>query len=316
MDAEVPEKNILKAVDLKDKNIVVQDPDCHILPTMANINAVVPYKGQPREYFSEEELISLTESILVKGQKDPVSVVEVSGIPGVKYVIVDGEGRWRGCLRADVSQLKIHIDTDIKTVADLFTASLILNFHKKLHTHMEISNALQREVVTGRSVREIALGVGKSIAWVYQYLSLQNLLSELQDLMHPIVSDDKRLCFSNAITIASISQKHQKMVYNQLSVAKTFKEKQAITRNTIAGLSRINGRKRNPSDDVVIFTKFIKRLESEVNSALLIKDDTLQSLVNNRTEKELSEHLDCLKSTSINLKKIMDRLESQSKAKK
>jgi len=309
--------SVPEAVDLKDENIVIQNPDCHILPTIADVEKIAPFLGQPREYFSEDEIISLTESIKEKGQKDPVSVVEVCGIPGVRYVIVDGEGRWRACLNANVSRVKIYIDRDITTVNDLFSASLILNFHKKPHTHMEISNALKKEQMAGRAVKEIALGVGKSEAWVYQYLSLQNLLPELQELMHPTISNNKRLRFSSALTIASISQKHQKMVYDEISKAKSHKQRQAFARNLVAGLPAAGGKKRKPRNNLRAFLRFVDRIHNDVCPFdFSSENDEFDFFLRVRSKEDLLSAAEKLKTAVSHFQDVIFRIEEHFEEKK
>jgi len=160
-------------------------------PTRALVTEVRPCKDQPREYFPKNYLNDLARSIRTREQKDPVTVREVSDEPGVKYEIIDGECRWRACQLAGVEFVRIYVDDTVDDPEEQHFTALILNFHKLPHTHMEISNAIQRTKNSGKSVLDIADGLGKSDCWVYEYLSLQNLIPELQNLLHPDIPKKK-----------------------------------------------------------------------------------------------------------------------------
>jgi ParB family chromosome partitioning protein len=62
-----------------------------------NIDLIEKNKDNPRTFFREQELDELRESIKEFGVQVPISVYK----DGKKYVLIDGERRWKCCLKLD-----------------------------------------------------------------------------------------------------------------------------------------------------------------------------------------------------------------------
>lgn len=195
------------------------------LISVVPITEVRPDPNQPRTYFKESALKALGKSIQSAGQRQPITVRERKAGETPRYEIIDGERRWRACKLMGLKTIRI----DIESVAPANHAaqhllSLASNFMREGHTHMEISHALryqlQSSIDAGRTraeaVQAIKDSVGKSDTWVSQYLNLQELHPDLQDLMHPDVPDKTRVRFGEAVVLASQPQSKQKGIYKAL----------------------------------------------------------------------------------------------------
>nr|MBA2411387.1 ParB/RepB/Spo0J family partition protein [Burkholderiaceae bacterium] len=156
-----------------------------------SVSDIRPDPKQPRSHFNEAALKTLSTSIKKVGQRQPITVRPLRVGAKVPYEIVDGERRWRACKLAGIQTIRVDVeDRDLSRHADQHLLSLTSNFMREGHTHSEISVAVQYQVEAaieagmsrGRAVQELVESIGKSEAWVYQYLQLQQLCSELQDM--------------------------------------------------------------------------------------------------------------------------------------
>lgn len=189
------------------------------------IDAVCPDPKQPRKYFRESALKALATSIKKTGQRQPITVRQRSAGSMPCYEIIDGERRWRACKLAGIPSVRIDIEErELSQHAAQHLLSLTSNFMREGHTHVEISQAVAYQVETsieggmtrGQAVLELVDSIGKSDAWIYQYLQLQHLSGELQDLMHPEVPEEKRLRFAEAVVLSTVPADSQKSIYNAL----------------------------------------------------------------------------------------------------
>ncbi len=142
------------------------------------LEKIVPNPEQPRILFSKSDIRTLGESIRSKGLLERIVVRPL--LDGT-FMLVSGERRWRA---AKLIGLK-EIPATIRDVSDedLHLIAFMHNIGRRAHTHFEIFRALVKEIDAGRTQQELAQALGKSQAWVSQYLSLRNLAPELQELI-------------------------------------------------------------------------------------------------------------------------------------
>ncbi|MCR6661850.1 MAG: ParB/RepB/Spo0J family partition protein [Luteimonas sp.] len=184
---------------------------------------VRPDPKQPRRYFKRAALEALAVSLKKAGQRQPVTVRETGATP--PYEIIDGERRWRALKLAGKDTVRIELEE--RPPADhagQHLLSLASNFVREGHTHMEVSEAvryqvdaaLARGLTRGQAVLELVEALGKSDAWVYQYLQLQQLCTELQDRMHPDTAADERLRHAEAVVLSVLPEADQLAIYTKL----------------------------------------------------------------------------------------------------
>ena len=132
------------------------------------IAKIQPDPEQPRRDFDEESLQLLADSLETIGQSVPIIVTE----EGEKYLIVDGERRWRA------SRMKAIQTMDAIVVEDSenrFANQIVANFCREGHTAREIMHAVRRLREQKKTYAQIGAMFGKTDPWVNQYIRLAEL---------------------------------------------------------------------------------------------------------------------------------------------
>lgn len=147
------------------------------------ISSVVPNPEQPRTVFDAEELQRLAES-LDEMQIQPILVMAFQDPkrPEVKWMIVDGERRWRGLQSMKSESILICFNPDI-TAANIHEKSFAANFCRSGHTHLETAKAIDRQVKAGHTYVYIAKLIGKSSTWVQNEHKVLKLAPDLMPLV-------------------------------------------------------------------------------------------------------------------------------------
>jgi ParB family chromosome partitioning protein len=143
------------------------------------VELIEPNPRQPRHTFDEDTLLSLAESIRVRGVIQPVLV---RPLPGGRYELIAGERRWRAARLADLEALpaivRHHDDTASLEVA------LIENMAREDLNPVEEARAcaaLVEELALTRE--EVGLRVGRSRVAVSNLIRLLDLPDETLDLI-------------------------------------------------------------------------------------------------------------------------------------
>ena len=173
------------------------------------VNLLMADPGQPRKHFDQEALRGLGESIKADGQLQPIIVRERDntpdkgenyGIEQPRWLIVDGERRWRAVLLMRLAEVDIEVrpwraESFEARKSELRSVQLVANLQREGLTLAEecsgISKylrALDDELLqagrTGESTLEIAaLRLGKSKAWVSKRAGVERLRPEIRDLL-------------------------------------------------------------------------------------------------------------------------------------
>lgn len=247
------------------------------------VTDVRPDPKQPRKLFREAALKALATSIKKTGQRQPITVRERRAGATPRYEIIDGERRWRACKLAKLPTIRIDVEErQITRHAEQHMLSLTSNFMREGHTHTEISVAVQYQIDAaieagqsrGQAVQEIAEAIGKSEAWVYNYLQLQDLHPDLQAQLHPDVPDKKRLRFTEALVLASLPADKQKGVYRALlrypPGARGLKAKQLAAEAVGESMKRRVGHVK------VSTQRFVVRVAAEIDRVLDYKQSAFR----------------------------------------
>ena len=134
---------------------------------------------QPREYFDEEALQELADSIASQGVVQPIVVRQKANN---RYEIVAGERRWRASQKAGLSKLPAVVKIfDDQTAA---AVSLIENIQRENLNPLEESTALKRLVDEFEMThQQVADTVARSRATVSNLLRLQDLNPDVKTLL-------------------------------------------------------------------------------------------------------------------------------------
>ena len=132
--------------------------------------------NQPRKTFDKTKLGELAESITHRGVLQPISVRDNPDSPG-RYIINQGERRYRASLLANKDTIPVVIDNDF-----IDDDQMIENIQREELTHEEVFNWISAKLDAGVKKGEIAKRLGKSNAFVSQYVTLLTISDELHEL--------------------------------------------------------------------------------------------------------------------------------------
>ncbi len=213
---------------------------------------------QPREYFDEEALQELADSIASQGVVQPIVVRKKAG---GRFEIVAGERRWRATQKAGLSQIPAVIKTfDDQTAA---AVSLIENIQRENLNPLEESTALKRLVDEfSMTHQQVADTVARSRAAVSNLLRLQDLNPDVKLLL---AQRDIEMGHARALLAVDGLQ--------QSSVAKDVAKKGLSVRETEALIRKMSAPEKKhkiPVKDPDI-TSLEDRLSERLGAQVLIK---------------------------------------------
>jgi ParB family chromosome partitioning protein len=142
-------------------------------------SAVRPNQHQPRNYFDEEALVSLSASIRELGVLQPI-LVRPAGAG--QYELIAGERRWRAAKRAGLQTIPALV-RDVEDAGALEQA-LVENLHREDLNALEEAAAYQQLMEDFKLTQEqVGIRVGKSRSAVTNTLRLFQLPPSVQKLV-------------------------------------------------------------------------------------------------------------------------------------
>ena len=155
----------------QDERIVVDLP----------IELVDPNPDQPRSYFDHAALVELSESIAVKGVRDPIQVQLV----GARYKIVMGERRYRASKMAKKETVPALV-IDLVDEGEGFELALIENIQREDMTAFEEATGVVRLMeLKGYNQTQVAKALGKSKSRVSRYVKVAGLQPRVAEKVAP-----------------------------------------------------------------------------------------------------------------------------------
>lgn len=143
------------------------------------VESIAPNPHQPRNYFDEEALATLTASVAELGVLQPILVREVGDD---RYELIAGERRWRAAKRAGLPSIPVVVRT-VDEVLSLEQA-LVENLHREDLNPLEEAAAYQQLMEDFDLTQEqVAQKVGKSRSGVANTLRLFQLPPSIQRLV-------------------------------------------------------------------------------------------------------------------------------------
>lgn len=137
----------------------------------------IAVEGNVREAFSDESLNGLAMSMKAVGQLQPIRVRKV----GEKFLIVDGERRYRAAQKLELSVLAAIVEVKPLEEADVVQRMLISNVQRDDLQPLEKAKGLKRLMdVSAWSASEAANRLGMSNASISRLLALLELPVEIQ----------------------------------------------------------------------------------------------------------------------------------------
>jgi ParB family chromosome partitioning protein len=147
------------------------------------VEKVVPQAGQPRQYFDEQALGELAESIREHGLIEPLIVRRLGGQAGSdRYELIAGERRWRAAQRAGLKEVLVVVkDVSPK---EAFELALVENVQRADLNPIEIAEAFDRLIREYSYTQQtLAERVGKDRATVANALRLLKLPPRIRTMV-------------------------------------------------------------------------------------------------------------------------------------
>ncbi|MFM8741895.1 MAG: ParB/RepB/Spo0J family partition protein [Cytophagales bacterium] len=220
---------------------------------------------QPRQYFDEEALNELAESIKVHGIIQPITVRRLARH---QYQLISGERRFQASKRAGLQMIPAYVRTaDDQQMLEM---ALIENIQRENLNPVEIALSYQR-LISECNLKQEELGgrVGKNRSTVTNYLRLLKLPPDIQ-----IALRDNKLSMGHARAIINIenpdSQLYifKKTLQEDLSVRKV----EELARDVMAGYKEPTIQKDAPSANKEI-TQLQGKLSSHFGTKVSVKSD-------------------------------------------
>jgi ParB family chromosome partitioning protein len=143
------------------------------------VGSISPNPHQPRAYFDEESLASLTASVAELGVLQPILVREVGD---ERFELIAGERRWRAAKRAGLPSIPVVV-REVDEVLSLEQA-LVENLHREDLNPLEEAAAYQQLMEDFELTQEaVAQKVGRSRSAVANTLRLFQLPPAIQRLV-------------------------------------------------------------------------------------------------------------------------------------
>ncbi len=144
--------------------------------SMVRISMVEPNKDQPRQFFDEEALEELSQSIAQYGVLTPILVQD----RGNHYEIIAGERRWRAALKAGLKEIPVVIRK--YTEQEILEISIIENLQREDINDIEEALAYKRLMDEFHLTQEdVAKKVSKSRTAITNKIRLLKLTEEVQE---------------------------------------------------------------------------------------------------------------------------------------
>ncbi len=145
------------------------------------LDKIVPGKHQPRTFFSEEELESLSQSIKEKGVLQPI-LVRHNDIDPNQYEIIAGERRWRASKMAGLSSIPV-IVRDFSD-SEILEVGLLENIQREDLNPIEEAEGYRRLAEEFNHTQEsLARILGKSRSHIANTLRLLTLPKKVKDYL-------------------------------------------------------------------------------------------------------------------------------------
>ncbi len=199
-----------------------------------DINKVEPNKDQPRQYFDEDKLLELSESIRQYGVIQPILVQKRENY----FEIVAGERRWRAAKMAGLKEVPVIIKEF--TEQEIVEISIIENVQREDLNAMEEAMGYQRLLEQFNLKQdEVAEKVSKSRTAITNSLRLLKLDKRVQQM----VKDDL-LSAGHARAILGISDQNLQYEFAQ----KVFDEKMSV-RDVEKEVKKLQKEKKKPAKE-------------------------------------------------------------------
>lgn len=248
------------------------------------ISKIEPRIEQPREYFNEEALQTLADSIKRYGLIQPITVRKIeSGF----YQIIAGERRWRASKIAGISEVPVRIiDADDKTTAEL---ALVENLQREDLNPVEEAKGYKSLIDEfGLTQEDVAASVGKSRPAIANSMRLLNLSEKVLSLV-----EKGDLSAGHARAIVSVSDADRQLAIANEIISKNLSVRKAEQLSAKYQKETDNSREENISAGrETISIDYAKEISEELSKILGRKVSLIEGKKTGKIEIEFYDDND------------------------
>ncbi len=218
---------------------------------------------QPRTEFDESALKELSDSILVHGVIQPITVRKM-GYDA--YQIISGERRTRASLLAGLTKIPAFVR--VANDQEMLEMALIENIQREELNALEIAFSYKRLLEEcSITQEELADRVSKNKTTVINYLRLLKLPANIQSALK-----ENKISMGHARAIINVNDEEtqqllfEQMLANELSV----RDVESLVRNSNDSLKKIKPLKKSKLEE---YLEYQQSLSKKFNSKVAIKAD-------------------------------------------
>ena len=237
-----------------------------------DINELQPNPLQPRGAITPESLVDLVDSIREHGILEPLVVAKTPA----GYQIIAGERRWRASKLAGLTHVPAIIrETSPKGMLEM---ALVENFQRVDLNPLDRAKGFERLMNEfGLTTSEIAVRIGKSVAYVSNSLRLLSLPDALKDgLLSGLISEGHARALA-AIDDSNLMIEAYKIILRESGSVRRAEE--------LARRMKVKSQQdtRAPDKHVRIVSEEIDRMQEDLQKAL--QDSTQTDGIRNNSVK-------------------------------
>jgi ParB family chromosome partitioning protein len=257
-----------------------------------NIDEVEPNRNQPRQYFDEDALSELAESIREHGVIQPLLVIKKENY----YEIIAGERRWRAARQAGLQEIPVIVKD--YSPQEAIEVALIENIQREDLDAIEVAVSFQRLIDECSLTQEaMAERVGKKRATVTNYLRLLKLPAEIQFAIRA-----KKISMGHAKSLLGVE--NPKI---QLKLANQIIEQDLSVRQVEAKVQNLNKEKKAKKEKETIelpenYFKVIETLGKYFNNNISVKRSDKgagELTIRFSSDKEMDDFLSAIENANL-----------------
>ncbi|MBH8577105.1 ParB/RepB/Spo0J family partition protein [Nostocaceae cyanobacterium CENA369] len=171
------EINQLRSTETQELETKIQELREHLVPSgvlEVKIELIDRNPEQPRRTFSEESINAISLSLKSDGQQEPIILIERNG----RYLLFDGERRWRGATKLNWTTLKAVV---IPQPEALHRRVLLANLHRENLNPLDTAEALIKEITAQTTLK--AEDVPRSLRAGVRRIERQGNMVKLSELV-------------------------------------------------------------------------------------------------------------------------------------
>ncbi len=247
-----------------------------------DINQLQTNPLQPRGAITPESLVDLVDSIKQHGILEPLVIAKTPA----GFQIIAGERRWRASRLAGLTHVPAIIrETSPKGMLEM---ALVENVQRTDLNPIDRAKGFERLMSEfGLSTSEVAVRIGKSVAYVSNSMRLLSLPDALKDgLLSGLISEGHARALA-AIDDQNLMVEAYKIILKESGSVRRAEE---LARRMKSKSKQSMDRQGVRKDQLRIISEEIDRMQEEMQNALTLKEDkkkTRVKLVRSRRETRI-----------------------------